>query len=555
MAKCASCGFESPAGFKFCGGCGAAVSASPPVAAPAVARAAPVLPDVSSVRMPSPTPIHAPPPEESTPTPVVDERRTVTILFADVSGFTAMSEKLDPEVVQEIMDRAFERLTAVITGFGGTIDKYIGDAIMALFGAPVALGDDPERAVRAALGMQKVMTEYAVELKRDKGLPLAMRIGINTGKVIWGRVGGAGEKKFTVMGDAVNLASRLEHAAPVGGVLIGETTARHVRSRFSLEALDPITVKGKAEPVRVFRVIGQVTSAHARATMVGPRTPFVGRDEEMAEMAQLFTALKDKGMGAVVTLEAPVGIGKSRMVLELRQEASERGIQHLSARAAAFGQGAPFAPWTDLLQRAAVIGTLPAPAARERLKAWMEEAAPGSGVDPRWLMELAGVADSADPEVARRREQPGAFRQGLLDAFVTFLWAYAKAQPAMLVAEDLHWWPVPSLELLFGAATVARKAPLLILVTKRPMALPMPWPPQKEDRLLVLAPLDGEALLALAHGVLGGEVPRGLLARLDLAAGGNPFFAEEMIQAFIDHGALKSGAGKWVWDEGTADKA
>lgn len=538
--KCGSCAFESPAGFKFCGACGTPFAAAAP-GAPAAARE-----PEPGVRRPTPTP----PPS---PMPTGDERRTVTILFADISGFTAMSEKLDPEVVQEIMDRAFERLTAVITGFGGTIDKYIGDAVMALFGAPVALGDDPERAVRAGLGMQKVMAEYAAELQRVRGIGLAMRVGINTGKVIWGRVGGAGEKKFTVMGDAVNLASRLEHAAPIGGVLIGESTQRHVRTRFSLEALEPILVKGKAEPQRVYRVLGEV-SAPARATMVGPRTPFVGRDEEMAEMTGYLAAIKTGGVGTVVTIESPVGTGKSRMVLELRAEAEDKGIATLSARAAAFGQGAPFAPWGDLVGRAASLGTLPAAAARERIRAWIEETAPGAGLDARWIDELAGEADAADPEVQRRREQPARFRQGLLDTLITWLWAASKRQPVLVLAEDIHWWPAPSLELLAGAAQVAHKAPFMVLATKRPEPTAAPWPPDAKDRVIALGPLDDAALMTMAHGVLGSEVPRGLLHRLQSLTGGNPFFAEEVIQAFIDRGALKTSPERagWVWDEARA---
>ena len=541
--KCSSCGFENPPGFKFCGGCGGSLAAAP------VPSNEPAKPKRTEVNFPLPD-------GESIPVARgADERRTVTILFADISGFTAMSERLDPEVVQEIMDRAFERLTAVITGFGGTIDKYIGDAIMALFGAPVALGDDPERAVRAGLGMQRAMGEYSEELKRLRGFPLAMRVGINTGKVIWGRVGGAHEKTFTVMGDAVNLASRLEHAAPLGGVLIGESTSRHVRTVFSLEALEPIAVKGKAELQRTYRVIGEV-AASTRATLVGPRTPFVGRDEEMAELLAALTAVKGGAVGAIITLDAPPGTGKSRMVLEARAEADERGVATLSARAAAFGQGAPFAPWADLLQRAANLGGLAPAAARERLQTWLRESAPDADLDARWLQELANIADATDVEVQRRREQPAQFRKGVQEAIGAWLSAYAKLRPALLLAEDLHWWPAPALELLVAASAVARSSPLLVLATRRPEPLAIPWPPLPEDRVIALQPLDHAALISLTRGVLGQEVPAGLVARLESVSGGNPFFAEELLQAYIDRGALHTSAerGGWIWDEGLAER-
>ena len=526
--KCPNCGTELPAGFKFCGGCGKALDAAP---------------------APPPAPV-------ATARALADERRTVTILFADISGFTAMSEKLDPEVVQEIMDRAFERLTAVITGYGGTIDKYIGDAVMALFGAPVALGDDPERAVRAGLGMQQVMKDYAEELKRMRGFGLAMRVGINTGKVIWGRVGGAGEKTFTVMGDAVNLASRLEHAAPLNGVLIGESTQRHVRTRFSLEALEPIQVKGKAEAQRVYRVLGEV-AAPARATVMGPRSPFVGRDEEMAPLTAAIAAIKAGGPGVVATLNATAGSGKSRMVLELRHEAEEAELRTLSARAAPFGHGAPFAPWGDLLDRAAGLAGLAAGAARQKLREWLEETAPEAGVDARWFDELTNIADTADPEVQRRRENPAQFRQNLREAVVTWLWAAAKKRPTVFFAEDLHWWPAPSLELLANAAQVARKAAMVLLATRRPDPVAIEWPPEKDDRVISLGPLDESALQALAHGVLGAEVPKGLVARLLSTSGGSPFFAEELVQAYIDTGALRTTPDRagWIWDEAKAERA
>ena len=195
--KCPACGIVSPEGFKFCGGCGGPLAAA---AAGTVAPAAPHLAEGFRVR------------------PVADERRTVTILFADMSGFTALSETLDPEDVQEIMTQVFGRLAVVVKDFGGTIDKYIGDAIMALFGAPIALGDDAERAVRAGLGMQKALAGYSDELEKKRGTRLNLRVGVNTGKVIWGR---SNDGSFTVMGDAVNVASRLEKHCPLGGVLIG----------------------------------------------------------------------------------------------------------------------------------------------------------------------------------------------------------------------------------------------------------------------------------------------------------------------------------------------
>ncbi len=302
-------------------------------------------------------------------------------------------------------------------------------------------------------------------------------------------------------------------------------------------------------------MIGEVSGA-ARATLVGPRTPFVGRDDEMAEIVAALEAVKNGAIGSVITLEAPPGTGKSRMVLEIRHEAEDRSVTTLAARSAAFGQGSPFAPWSDLLQRAAAIGNLSAPAARDRLKTWLDETAPGAEIDARWFHELANVADVSDPEVQRRREQPAQFRKGVQEAIASWIESATKQSPVLLLAEDLHWWPAPALELLLAVSAVSTRAPFVVLATRRPDPLPVAWPPHETDRVLQLQPLDHAALHSLTRGVLGQDVPPGLLARLENISEGNPFFAEELLQAYIDRGALHTSADRagWVWDEAIAER-
>ena len=473
------------------------------------------------------------------------ERRTVTILFGDIAGFTALSEKLDPEVVQDILDSAFSRLGAIVTGLGGTVDKYLGDAIMAVFGAPVSLGDDPERAVRAALAMQQAMVEYTAELQRRRGFGIGMRIGINTGRVIWAPLGDRAH--FTVLGDAVNVASRLQNVAPVGGILIGASTQRHVRDSFALEALPPIEVKGKSEPLQVYRVQGEART-NEDAPRILARTPFVGRASELAKIRERLGAIMKLASGGALTIRAPVGAGKSRIVRETRRLAEEEGLTVVTARAASFGHGSPYAPWTDVVRSVAGLTGLAPEAARERIRARF------GGVrelDARWIDELAGVADVSDPEVLRRREQPAAFRTGLAAAIRIWLSIESRTRPMLLLAEDLHWWSAPAIELLHGVADVAREAPLLLLATVRPEPLPAPWPVDLRDEVIELPPLDLPALHAIAKGILYDDPPRGLLERLKTLTGGNPLFAEELVQAYIDHGALRTSRerGGWIWDE------
>jgi len=213
--RCESCGFENPAEFKFCGECGARLAAA---AAPSAEPSAPAAP----------------------PHIAEGERRHVTILFADVSGFTALSEKLDPEAVFNLMNRCFELLGGIIARHDGTVDKFIGDCVMALFGAPVAHVDDPERAVRAALEMQRGLARFSQELRERERIDLQMRVGLNSGVVIAGSVGSDQRRTYTVMGDAVNLASRLESAAPAGEILVSESVYRRARRRFAFRAREPI---------------------------------------------------------------------------------------------------------------------------------------------------------------------------------------------------------------------------------------------------------------------------------------------------------------------------
>lgn len=515
--KCSSCGFESPEGFKFCGQCGT------PFAESAAASAEPV-----------------------------DQRRTVTILFADVSGFTALSERLDPETVRDIMDGCFERLTSEIQAMGGTIDKFIGDAVMALFGAPVAHGDDPERAVRAAIGMQQAVKQYSVELQSTRGLELGIRIGINTGRVVWGRVGGTAGGTFTVMGDAVNLASRLEEAAPVGGILLGESTYKYVRDAFELTPLDPVDFKGKAEPVPVYRVdgIGGIDTARA-APVSGPRTPFVGRTTELRLLEERLGNVRRAEQAASVTFVAPAGGGKSRLLAEFRTRLRSERALVLLARAPAFGHGSVWTPWANLLRRAADLhDEVDRDAGRDALNEWIDE---NVGKDARefrpFLELLAGVDDPNDKTLAALRDNPKELRAMVNEHGVSFLELLCRSSPTVLIAEDLQWWSSPSLELLRSVSDIAGS--LFVVAVSRPFDSDL-WPPQGERHVQrELAALGTEEVVHLVSGILGdpNAVTPWLALRVTDLSAGNPFFAEEIVQTLIDQGLVEQRAGSWIVHE------
>src|SRR3954468_17256168 len=270
---CQSCGTENPPAARFCMACGAQLerrcgncgTAAPPEArfcmecGSELAGAAPARPAPSAT-----------PPEE---------RRQVTVLFADLSGYTAVSEAMDPERVKALVDSALRRLAREVERFGGSVDKFIGDNVMALFGAPVAHEDDAERAVRAGLGMQHAMEEINEQLRESHGVTLALRVGVNTGEVVAGAVGEA----YTVVGDTVNVAARLQSAAERGSVTVGERTMRASANAISYRELEPLTLKGKAEPVRAWAAMAVVATKPAR----GVRSPLVGRTHELALLASL----------------------------------------------------------------------------------------------------------------------------------------------------------------------------------------------------------------------------------------------------------------------------
>ncbi|MFQ5666163.1 MAG: adenylate/guanylate cyclase domain-containing protein [Candidatus Binatia bacterium] len=252
------------------------------------------------------------------------ERRQVTVLFADMEGFTALAEQLDPEEVHQIINRCFELITTEVHGFEGTINQYTGDGVMALFGAPIAHEDGPRRAIHAALAIQQALRHYSEELRNARGFGVQMRIGLNTGTVVVGKIGDDLRMDYTAVGDTTNLAARLEQAAVPGSVLISAATQKLVAGFFETRDLGTLQVKGHIAPLRAFEVL-RARGRRARLDVAAERglTPLVGRDRELATLSDLFQQVKG-GHGQVVFIAGDAGIGKSRLVLELRRQMAGR---------------------------------------------------------------------------------------------------------------------------------------------------------------------------------------------------------------------------------------
>ena len=464
------------------------------------------------------------------------ERRTVTVLFADLSGYTAVAERFDHETVKALVERCLLRLAREVELFGGRVDKYIGDNVMAVFGAPVAHEDDAERAVRAALGMQGAMVELNAELASDFGVELALRIGVNTGEVLAGRIG----EGYTVMGDAVNVAARLQAAAAVGGILVGDRTHRLSSSAIGYRKLDPLALKGKAEAVLAWEAIG--TNATARpAADRAHLAPLVGREEELARLEGLFDRVVREGASHLVTVVGQAGIGKSRLLQELERRLGARPLapRIRRGRCLAFGQGIAYWPLAEMLRAEFGISeSEDAEAAgvklRDRLLPLLGDEGETEQAERRIapLARLLGIP-SAEGGDAVDHEDPQSARERFFGVVRGVLEALSHERPLVLAWEDIHWADEGTLDLIDYLSRWLR-APVLQVCLARDQLLERraAWSTSRRTAtvgfLEPLDPEDSQQLVELLLGASGSisEQARALAER----SGGNPLFAEAMVQ-------------------------
>lgn len=482
-------------------------------------------------------------------------RRQITVLFADVSGFTAMSETMDAEDVTEIMNDLWERLDRAITEHGGFIDKHIGDAVMALWGAETAHENDPEQAIRAALAMQ---TELAA-FRDDRQVDLAMRIGINTGPVLLGQVGTTGE--YTAIGDTVNTASRLEHAAPVGGILISHDTYRHVRGIFDVQLLEPFQVKGKVEPLQVYLVTWAKPRAfhlHTRG-VEGVETRMIGRQTEFQRVQDAFlTAIQDREL-QVITVVGEAGIGKSRLLYEFQawSELRPELFWLFQGRATEGVTRLPYALLRDVFAfRFEIRDGDPPAAARERLERGIADfmhADPDAVEKAHFIGHLIGLDFSSSPHIRGILDDPEQIRDQALHHLVQFFTAATATNPAVLLLEDLHWADDSSLDAIAHLMRRGPDLPLLILALARPSFYERR--PQWGEGLEAHARLDLRPLSKRASRQLVAEILQKMagvpLALRDLvvsSAEGNPFYVEELIKMLIDAQVIVTSTEEWRVD-------
>src|SRR5215211_6027278 len=428
---CASCSGENPPGTNFCGHCGRPAEAA---AATAAASAEDVSETLRSF-------VAGQVAERLVETGGVlpEERRLITALFADVSGFTTLADKLDPEQLLEVIDPLISALSSIVGRYEGYVEKFAGDALLALFGAPVSHEDDTARAVRVAIEMHRELSEICSRLPPENR-DLTLHVGINSGHGIARILGSEARTDYAVLGDSVILAQRLESAAPAGETYVSELTHRLTNELFEYEPIGELSLKGKTEPVPAWRLVGE----RAALTVV-PRgasaRELVGRESELELVSDALDALADGG-DVAISITGEAGVGKSRLREAAEAAAGARGISWLQARCLSYGSSLPYWPYTDLLRRVAAVRAEQPP---EEAAHVLEAALQATPEVVPYFRRLLGLPGGADDEVAAL--EPEVFRRGLHDAFATWLTALSAGRPTMLAIEDLHWADASSIAL------------------------------------------------------------------------------------------------------------
>src|SRR5712691_1280487 len=547
---CPQCGAETQPTFKFCGQCGAALGVPEPAHAQAPMAKAQVYRH-QEAKIPNYTPRHLAEKILTARSALEGERRQVTVLFTDVANFTTLAEQLDPEVVHEIIDRCFEHITAEVHRFEGTINQYTGDGVMALFGAPIAHEDGPRRAVHAALGIQRAVRDYSLELQAQRGLLLQMRIGINTGLVVVGKIGDDLRMDYTAVGDTTNLAARLQQNARPGSVVISDATHRLVAGFFETLDLGEMPVRGRA-PARAFEVL-RPRGRRARLDVAIERglTPLIGRERELATMLDRFREVK-AGRGQVVCIAGEAGIGKSRLVLEFRQALAAAGdaVTWLEGRCISFGQSIPLLPLIDQLRENFRIEEVDGePEIIAKIAHGMRRMGDLEAHIP-YIRYLLAV-DPGAPEVSAM--DAAARRKKSFDAGLAMASRGASLRPLVLVFEDLHWIDTSSEEYLSVLMDAVAAVPLLLLVTYRIGYTP-PFGSRSFHTALTLRSLSEAESLAMAGRVLGSEqFPEELHTALMAKAEGVPLFIEEVTRTLLDLGVLRRENGGYRMVKGITE--
>ena len=478
MQTCPRCGAENPDGARFCNACGSPFADAPRT----------------------------------------EERRVVSVLFVDLAGFTSRSEKLDPEDVRAILTPYYEQVRGELERHGGTVEKFVGDAVMGVFGAPTAYGDDSERAVRAAFAVREWAEQDGLEV----------RIAVNTGEAIVALEAAAGRGEAMVAGDVVNTAARLQSAAPIGSVLVGEETYTSTRNAIEYRPAQPVLAKGKSTPVRAWLALRPTSAIGERPVA---RVPMIGRDRELETLSGIWDHVSNDDRAHFVTVFGPAGIGKSRLGLELAKVVADQGGRVIRGRSTPYGQSVPYSAFGQQVKQVAGIfdNDDPTEALAKLVSGIAQVTGPAAAEEhaPHLAMLLGLSAEGEAPD-----------REALFFSARVFVEALALDGPTMLLYEDIHWADASLLDLLHVLASRVRDVPVLLVALARPELLA-----ERPDwggglpayTALQLEPLTGTSSRELAAAFFGDSgLADDQAGRITEMAEGNPLFIEELSAAIAE---------------------
>jgi class 3 adenylate cyclase/tetratricopeptide (TPR) repeat protein len=487
------------------------------------------------------------------------ENKIVTVMFADVANSTSMFEELNPEAVHEIMDRCFRLLIDEIHRYEGTINQFLGDGVMALFGAPIAHEDHAQRACYAALAIRKALEPYGESLNNRYGIDLNMRIGLNSGPVVVGSIGDDLRMDYTAKGDTVNTASRLEEASAAGRILVSRDTYRLAHEAFSFLAVEPIRVKGKRDPLMVYELNRSRLSPGKSRGLRDLSYAFVGREHDTAQLKDIFAGLK-AGLGQTVVVSGEAGIGKSRLLSEFKRDITSREeLYWLEGRCLAYTSSVPYGPFLDLIRHhAGVRDEQSEDAARRRLDFAVNQLFPRDADAKAIIANMMLLRLSSNEIDLLKGIQGELLRQRIFGLMASFITKLAEEHPTMLVIEDSHWADTTSLELIEHLVPLTERMPLAIVCVSRTetsetseawIRLTRKFRERWSDRFtnIILKPLSELGSLEMTVRLLSLQSPPPALKELIAGrAEGNPFFVEELIRTLIERGALaQSDDGGW----------
>ena len=456
-----------------------------------------------------------------------------------MAGYTTMSEKLDAEEVYALMDQVYEILIHKVTEYGGTVNEFTGDGIMALFGAPIALEDAPQRAIRASLAIHREIVQFNERMRREKPghIPLRMRAGIHTGPVVVGTVGNDLRVTFTAIGDTVNLASRMETLAEPGSTCVSEDTFKLTEGLFRFEGLGEKEIKGKEKPICVYRVIAPSTS-RTRFDVSAERglTPFVGRERERELLLDAFERAR-QGRGQAVSIVSEAGMGKSRLLYEFRKAILNEDITFLEGKCLSFGRGVAYQPITDILKSNFDIREDDwDPVIRKKVTQGLQAISVEEGPAMPYLLELLSVKDSGIEKITM---SPEGKKDKTIETLKRIILKGSEMRPLVMAIEDLHWIDKTSEDVLKYLLESIAGARVLLILTYRPEFIPT-WGARSYHNQLLLNRLSNRESLLMATHILGTEDLETALEEVILEkTEGIPFFVEEFIKSLKDLGFIE----------------